>query len=73
MKNRFGISWPQAGFLTKQTKKAAHIVCAGALGIKGEEREKGSSGNLFQRLEAVSSEGTDTSLVTRWGNGASEY
>lgn len=68
MKNTGGISWPQAGVLTKQTKKAPHTTCAGAW-----RREKRSSGNLFQRLEAVSSEGTDTSLVTQQRKGASEH
>lgn len=75
MKNRFGTSWPQAGFLTKQTKKSPTHHMHWSSWYKGgeREREKGSSGNLFQRLEAISSEGTDTSLVTRQGKGASEY
>lgn len=51
-----------------KTKKAAHSTCAGAW-----KKDKRSSGNLFQRLEAVSSEGTDTSLVTQQRKGASEY
>lgn len=73
MKNRFGTSWPQAGFLTKQTKKSPTHRMRWSSWYNGEEREKGSSGNLFQRLEAIYSEGTDTSLVTRQGKGASEY
>lgn len=39
---------------TKQTQKAPHIASTGDLGKREKGGEKGSSGNLFQRLEAIS-------------------
>lgn len=48
MKNRFGTSWPREGFLTKQTKKAPHIACAGALGKRKKRERKGHLETFFR-------------------------
>lgn len=54
-------------------QKAPHIACAVAVGKREERERERVIWKPFAEIEAISSEGTDNSLVTRQGKRVSEY